>query len=70
MAKPTYTDDGELIDGGFDMSTTGVCGYGYRISSLFNTFWLFILFFFSLPPHLHVMLQFDPLCAILYKWLF
>lgn len=27
MAKPTYTDDGELLDGGFDMSTTGMCGY-------------------------------------------
>ncbi|XP_010268422.1 PREDICTED: transmembrane protein 208 homolog [Nelumbo nucifera] len=27
MANPTYTDDGELIDGGFDMSTGGVCGY-------------------------------------------
>lgn len=27
MAKPTYTDDGELIDGGFDMSTGGICGY-------------------------------------------
>ncbi|KAJ8428440.1 hypothetical protein Cgig2_003513 [Carnegiea gigantea] len=31
MAKPTYSDDGELIDGGFDMSTGGVCGYGYGI---------------------------------------
>ncbi|KMT05582.1 hypothetical protein BVRB_7g168250 [Beta vulgaris subsp. vulgaris] len=31
MAKPTYTDDGELIDGGFDMSTTGVCGYLHDI---------------------------------------
>ncbi|KAJ7979563.1 Transmembrane protein [Quillaja saponaria] len=27
MANPTYTDDGELLDGGFDMSTGGVCGY-------------------------------------------
>ncbi|KNA20127.1 hypothetical protein SOVF_055280 [Spinacia oleracea] len=27
MAKPAYTNDGELIDGGFDMSTGGVCGY-------------------------------------------
>ncbi|KAK4770425.1 hypothetical protein SAY87_030957 [Trapa incisa] len=27
MAKPAYTDDGELLDGGFDMSTGGVCGY-------------------------------------------
>ncbi|KAL6202596.1 hypothetical protein ACLB2K_026304 [Fragaria x ananassa] len=27
MAKPSYADDGELLDGGFDMSTGGVCGY-------------------------------------------
>ncbi|KAF7806580.1 transmembrane protein 208-like protein [Senna tora] len=27
MATPAYADDGELIDGGFDMSTGGVCGY-------------------------------------------
>lgn len=27
MAKPTYADEGELLDGGFDMSTGGVCGY-------------------------------------------
>ncbi|EXC43069.1 hypothetical protein L484_000469 [Morus notabilis] len=27
MAKPAYAGDGELIDGGFDMSTGGVCGY-------------------------------------------
>ncbi|XP_043715595.1 transmembrane protein 208 homolog [Telopea speciosissima] len=27
MAQPTYADDGELLDGGFDMSTGGVCGY-------------------------------------------
>ncbi|KAL5972728.1 hypothetical protein ACLOJK_039533 [Asimina triloba] len=27
MANPTYADDGELLDGGFDMSTGGVCGY-------------------------------------------
>uniref|UniRef100_A0A803Q7H4 Uncharacterized protein n=2 Tax=Cannabis sativa TaxID=3483 RepID=A0A803Q7H4_CANSA len=27
MANPSYTDDGELLDGGFDMSTGGVCGY-------------------------------------------
>uniref|UniRef100_A0A7C9CGX5 Transmembrane protein 208 n=1 Tax=Opuntia streptacantha TaxID=393608 RepID=A0A7C9CGX5_OPUST len=31
MAKPTYSDDGELIDGGFDMSTGGVCGYLHDI---------------------------------------
>ncbi|XP_057967813.1 uncharacterized protein LOC131157571 [Malania oleifera] len=27
MANPTYAADGELLDGGFDMSTGGVCGY-------------------------------------------
>lgn len=27
MSKPTYGNDGELIDGGFDMSTGGICGY-------------------------------------------
>ncbi|KMZ57847.1 Transmembrane protein-like protein [Zostera marina] len=27
MAKPAYSDDGELIDGGYDMSTGGVCSY-------------------------------------------
>ncbi|RWW13789.1 hypothetical protein BHE74_00034966 [Ensete ventricosum] len=27
MAKPTYSDDGELLDGGYDMSTGGICGY-------------------------------------------
>ncbi|KAL0885869.1 hypothetical protein Bca101_009852 [Brassica carinata] len=26
MAKPSVSDDGELIDGGFDMSTGGICG--------------------------------------------
>ncbi|THU44935.1 hypothetical protein C4D60_Mb02t12620 [Musa balbisiana] len=27
MAKATYSDDGELLDGGYDMTTGGVCGY-------------------------------------------
>ncbi|XP_073031175.1 uncharacterized protein [Primulina eburnea] len=27
MAKPAYTEGGELLDGGFDMSTGGICGY-------------------------------------------
>ena len=26
MAQPSYDDNGELLDGGFDMSTGGVCG--------------------------------------------
>ncbi|XP_039057871.1 transmembrane protein 208-like [Hibiscus syriacus] len=25
MAKPSYADDGELLYGGFDMSTGGIC---------------------------------------------
>ena len=33
LAKPTYSDDDELIDGGFDMSTGGVCGYGLLLPS-------------------------------------
>ncbi|EEF28950.1 transmembrane protein 208 homolog [Ricinus communis] len=31
MARPAYADDGELIDGGFDMSTGGICGYLHDI---------------------------------------
>ncbi|KAF9662703.1 hypothetical protein SADUNF_Sadunf18G0081800 [Salix dunnii] len=27
MASPTYAEDGDLLDGGFDMSTGGICGY-------------------------------------------
>ncbi|CAI8611312.1 unnamed protein product [Vicia faba] len=27
MANPSYAEDGELLDGGFDMTTGGVCGY-------------------------------------------
>lgn len=27
MASPAYADDGDLLDGGFDMSTGGICGY-------------------------------------------
>lgn len=30
IAKPAYTDDGELLDGGFDMSTGGACGYAFN----------------------------------------
>lgn len=37
MAKPAYGDDGELLDGGFDMSTGGVCGYG-PLLFLFDSF--------------------------------
>lgn len=31
MAQPSYDDNGELLDGGFDMSTGGVCGYLHDI---------------------------------------
>ncbi|CAN4084349.1 unnamed protein product [Withania somnifera] len=27
MAKPSYGVDGEMFDGGYDMSTGGICGY-------------------------------------------
>lgn len=27
MARPAYSDDGELLDGGYDMTTGGICGY-------------------------------------------
>lgn len=42
MANPAYTDDGELLDGGFDMSTGGICGY---VSLMFFIFHLFLLVF-------------------------
>ena len=38
MAKPAYDDDGELFDGGFDMSTGGVCGYDFLL--LFYFCWM------------------------------
>lgn len=31
MAQPIYGDDGELLDGGFDMSTGGICGYMHDV---------------------------------------
>lgn len=31
MAQPAYADDGDLLDGGFDMSTGGICGYLHDI---------------------------------------
>lgn len=40
MAQPAYADDGELLDGGFDMTTGGVCGYASLCLfcfSLYNT---------------------------------
>ncbi|XP_074572563.1 uncharacterized protein LOC141829043 [Curcuma longa] len=27
MARATYSHDGELLDGGYDMTTGGICGY-------------------------------------------
>lgn len=36
MAKPAYSDNGELLDGGFDMSTGGVCGYVSLTSCYLN----------------------------------
>lgn len=48
MAKPAYHDDGELLDGGFDMSTGGVCGYVFLL--LFSV-WFFPIFyaFYAFP---------------------
>ncbi|XP_051143394.1 uncharacterized protein LOC127259818 [Andrographis paniculata] len=53
MAKPSYTDGGELLDGGFDMSTGGICGYLHDViyitcfvqlsSILSEKFWLVYL---------------------------
>ncbi|CAK9171381.1 unnamed protein product [Ilex paraguariensis] len=31
IAKPSYDENGELLDGGFDLSTGGVCGYLHDI---------------------------------------
>ncbi|XP_028126936.1 transmembrane protein 208-like [Camellia sinensis] len=31
MAKPTYSESGELEDGGFDLTTDGVCGYVHEV---------------------------------------
>ena len=43
MAKPTYSESGELEDGGFDLTTDGVCGY----VSLMLFLLLFLLGFIS-----------------------
>lgn len=34
MATPSYGNDGELLDGGFDMTTGGVCGYVFIFSDI------------------------------------
>lgn len=49
MAKPAYAGVGELIDGGFDMSTGGVCGYVFSLF-MFICFYFFVIFYlFPLP---------------------
>lgn len=62
MAKPTYADNGELLDGGFDMTTGGVCGYVLTISDFLTTekifvycsfLFLFFFFFSCLQRMLH-----------------
>ncbi|KAG0453112.1 hypothetical protein HPP92_025776 [Vanilla planifolia] len=55
MAKPTYSD-GELMDGGFDLTTGGVCGYLHDViyitsfvqltSIISDKFWLT---YFAIP---------------------
>ncbi|CAH9109745.1 unnamed protein product [Cuscuta europaea] len=65
MAKPSYGSDGELLDGGYDMSTGGVCGYLHDViyitcfvqlaSILSGKFWytyLVVSFTFSFFPFL------------------
>lgn len=49
MAKPSYSDDGELLDGGFDMTSDGICGYISLPSflwTLFNTKCQFHCFYY------------------------
>ena len=53
MAKPAYADGGELFDGGFDMSTGGICGYvlfnDLSIFTLISMYgFVFILYFYIL----------------------
>lgn len=42
MAKPSYGDEGEILDGGFDMSTGGVCRYESVTLVLLNIAWVLI----------------------------
>lgn len=44
MAKPSVSEDGELIDGGFDMSTGGICGYVLLSSKETESVCLFFVF--------------------------
>lgn len=49
MAKPAYADNGELLDGGFDMTTGGVCGYVFLMCTLYfscSTSWRIFYFIF------------------------
>ena len=36
MANPTYGDEGELLDGGFDMNTGGICGYVFSLLNVYH----------------------------------
>lgn len=36
MAQPSYDENRELLDGGFDMSTGGICGYVLMVSFIFK----------------------------------
>ncbi|XP_042984437.1 transmembrane protein 208-like isoform X3 [Carya illinoinensis] len=68
MAQPAYADDGELFDGGFDMTTGGVCGYLHDViyitsfvqvmSIISGKFW----YTYLVPPSRHCKPQF---CSIL-----
>ena len=45
MAKPAYSDDGELLDGGFDMATDGICGYTFYLCCMNIVLHELILFY-------------------------
>lgn len=44
MAKPSHADNGELLDGGFDMTTDGVCRYVFLLSTMCFPFFLIDFF--------------------------
>lgn len=65
MAKPAYTDDGDLLDGGFDMSTGGICGY-VSLSYTIFFFSLSTLFMYSCL-NLSVILVLDVIVGLYSK---
>lgn len=57
MAKPAFSEDGELLDGGFDMTTEGICGYAFCL------FWLNIVSYKLAVPLINLW---ELLCASWY----